>query len=386
MPRVFPADSVGLVKPQTMQIEQPLQLACGQQMDGYRLVYETYGRLNADKTNAVLVCHALSGHHHAAGYHSDDPREKPGWWEACIGPGKPLDTRRFYVVVPNNIGGCHGSSGPNTRNPATGRYWGPDFPPLRFRDWVQSQRQLADRLGIDCWAAIVGGSLGGMQAMRWALEYPERLRHAVVIASAMALTPLNIAFNALARQAITADPAFCGGRYLDQGGARPDVGLALARMTAQVTYLSDSAFAQRFGRALRQGSFARGQVSELQFEVESYLDYKGKQFSADFDANSYLLILRMLDFFDLAREYDDDPVAAFSHALCKFLVISFSSDWRFLPERSREITRALIAAGRDVSHLEIATDRGHDAFLLPLPRYIDAFAAYMRNVGDEISQ
>ncbi len=380
MTREFPADSVGLVAPLRIQVDEPLTLASGRELKGYELVYETYGELNADKSNAVLICHALSGNHHAAGYHSHDPDEKPGWWETCIGPGKAIDTNRFHVVVPNNIGGCHGSTGPNTINPETGRHWGADFPQLRFRDWVESQRQLSDLLGIRCWAAIVGGSLGGMQAMRWALEYPDRLKHAVVIASAMTLTPHNIAFNELARKAITSDPDFHGGHFYGED-ARPDAGLALARMTAHITYLSDYEFDNRFGRQLRSGTFERGQDAPLQFEVESYLNYKGSQFAGEFDANSYLLITRMLDYFDLAREYDHDPVAAFRHAQCRFLVISFATDWRFLPERSREITRALVAAGKDVTYLNIDSDQGHDSFLLPIERYINAFSAYMDGVS-----
>lgn len=381
MPTDSRPHSVGLVEAQTAHISEPLTLACGRVLDGHDLVYETYGTLNKDKSNAVLICHALSGSHHAAGYYSNDEKEKPGWWENCIGPGKPIDTNRFFVVSPNNIGSCYGSTGPNTINPETGKYWGPDFPPLRFRDWVESQRQLSDLLGIQCWAAIVGGSLGGMQAMRWALEYPHRLKHAVVIASAMALTPQNIAFNELARKAIQSDADFRNGRYLDEG-TRPSAGLSLARMIANITYLSDGDFEHRFGRQLRSGSFDRGTETELQFEVESYLNYKGLQFADHFDANTYLLITRMLDVYDLAREYGDDPVEAFKQALCKFFVVSFSTDWRFPPERSQEITRALIAAGRDVSYLDIETDKGHDAFLLPIDRYIKALSAYMNRVAD----
>ena len=381
--REYPADSVGVVKPQTIHISEPLMLACGRELNGYDLVYETYGQLNANKTNGVLICHALSGHHHAAGYHSHDPDEKPGWWDAYIGPGKPLDSNRFFIVVPNNLGGCHGSTGPQSIQPETGKPWGPDFPQLRFRDWVESQRQLSDLLGIDCWAAIVGASVGGMQTMRWALEYPDRLKCGVVIASALSLTASNIAFNQLARTAITSDPDFHGGHYQEHDVV-PEAGLALARMIAHITYLTDNDFEERFGRNLRYGSFKRGQENEVQFEIESYLDYKGKQFVSHFDANTYMLITRMLDFFDLAREYDDDPVKAFTHALCKFLVISFSSDWRFPPVRSREITDSMIAAGLDVTYLEVESTKGHDSFLLPVERYRRAFAAYMSRVADEI--
>ncbi len=372
-------DSVGLVSPQRAVFEQPFPLACGRELPGFELYYETYGSLNPARSNAVLVCHALSGHHHAAGYHSEQDR-KPGWWDHCIGPGKPIDTGRFFVVSINNLGGCHGSTGPVSVNPATGRPWGPDFPPLRARDWVHSQALLADRLGIERWAAVIGGSLGGMQAMRWSLEYPERVEHCVVIASAMKLSAQNIAFNEIARQAISADPAFHAGRYLEQD-AYPARGLALARMVGHITYLSDDAMARKFGRDLRQGSLERGSDDQVEFQVESYLRHQGSQFSGSFDANTYILMTRVLDYFDLAREYDDDPVRAFSHARCSFLVISFSSDWRFSPQRSREIVDALIAARRPVSYVEIEANEGHDAFLLPLPRYLDVFRAYMRRVG-----
>ena len=373
--------SVGIVTPRVADFDQPLMLACGRQLAEYQLVYETYGELNKDASNAILICHALSGHHHAAGYHSEDDK-RPGWWEECIGPGKPIDTNRFYVVSLNNLGGCHGSTGPTSTNPETGRPWGPDFPPLRARDWVHSQARLADYLGIDCWAAIVGGSLGGMQAMRWALEYPDRVKHCVVIAAAMKLSAQNLAFNEVARQAILSDPDFMDGRYLDEDKI-PSQGLALARMVGHITYLSDNAMANKFGRDLRSGSLDQGVDDQAEFQVQSYLRYQGTQFSGNFDANTYILMTRALDYFDLAREYGNDPVAAFGKAQCSFLVISFSTDWRFSPQRSREIVDALIAADRPVSYAEIEADEGHDAFLLPIPRYLDVFGAYMRRVGVE---
>jgi homoserine O-acetyltransferase len=373
--------SVGVVTPEVARFDQPLMLACGRELPFYELVYETYGELNPARDNGVLICHALSGHHHAAGYHSEEQR-KPGWWDECIGPGKPIDTNRFFVVSLNNLGGCHGSTGPTSINPDTGRPWGPDFPPLRARDWVHSQARLADFLGIDCWAAVVGGSLGGMQAMRWSLEYPERLRHCVVIAAALKLSAQNLAFNELARQAILSDPAFAGGRYLDND-AIPAQGLALARMVGHITYLSDEAMANKFGRDLRSGSFERGDEDELEFQVQSYLRYQGSQFSGSFDANTYILMTKALDYFDLAREYDNDPVAAFGHAKCSFFVVSFSTDWRFSPARSREIVDALIAADRPVTYTSIDADEGHDAFLMPIPRYLEVFHAYMQRVGGD---
>jgi homoserine O-acetyltransferase len=371
--------SVGIVEPRIAHFDAPLPLACGRDLADYQLVYETYGELNEARSNAVLVCHALSGNHHAAGYHSAGDK-KPGWWDECIGPGKPIDTDRFYVVSLNNIGGCHGSTGPTSINPRTGQPWGPDFPPLRARDWVNSQARLADYLGIECWAAVVGGSLGGMQAMRWALEYPDRIRHCIVIAAAMKLSAQNLAFNEVARQAIMSDPAFANGHY-QANGTVPASGLALARMVGHITYLSDHAMASKFGRDLRSGSFKQGDEENVEFQVQSYLRYQGSQFSSSFDANTYMLMTRALDYFDLAREYDNDPVAAFRHASCSFLVISFSTDWRFSPERSREIVNALIAADRPVTYAEIEADEGHDAFLLPIPRYMDVFSAYMRRVG-----
>ena len=374
--------SVGVVVPQTAHFDQPIMLACGRELSDYDLVYETYGELNDTKSNAVLICHALSGNHHAAGVHNEQD-SKPGWWDECIGPGKPVDTNKFFVLSLNNLGGCHGSTGPTSINPETGKPWGPDFPVLRARDWVHTQARLADRLGIACWAAVVGGSLGGMQAMRWSLEYPQRVKHCVTIASAMKLSAQNIAFNEIARQAIISDTGFAGGRYLESGSV-PAKGLGLARMVGHITYLSDDAMARKFGRDLRSGTLETGNDDSIEFQVESYLRYQGSQFSESFDANTYILMTRALDYFDLAREYDNDPVAAFSHATCSFLVLSFSTDWRFSPQRSLEIVNALIAAGRPVSYAEIEANQGHDAFLLPIPRYLDVFSAYMQRVAGDL--
>jgi homoserine O-acetyltransferase len=381
MSKALPADSVGLVTPQSIHFTEPLSLASGRMLDSYTLMYETYGELNASASNAVLICHALSGHHHAAGYHSPDDR-KPGWWDSYIGPGKPIDTNKFFVVALNNIGGCHGSTGPSSINPATGKPWGPDFPKLRVRDWVSTQAALADKLGIDVWAAVIGGSLGGMQAMRWALEYPDRVRHCVVIASAMKLTAQNIAFNETARQAIIADPNFLGGRYLEHN-TLPRDGLSVARMIGHITYLSDYAMGKKFGRDLRSGSFELGIDEPIEFQIESYLRYQGDTFANTFDANSYLLITKALDYFDLAREYNDDPVAAFSQAKAKFLVVSFSTDWRFAPERSREIVNALMGANKAVSYADIESNFGHDAFLLPNARYQQVFSRYLAGIDTE---
>jgi homoserine O-acetyltransferase len=372
--------SVGIVQPQVAHFSEPLRLTCGRDLENYELVYETYGTLNEQSSNAVLICHALSGHHHAAGYHSEDDK-KPGWWDECIGPGKPIDTDRFFVVSLNNLGGCHGSTGPASINPKTGKPWGPDFPSMRSRDWVRSQARLADYLGIHCWAAVIGGSLGGMQAMRWSLEFPDRVRHCIVIAAALKLSAQNLAFNEVARQAIESDPAFSEGHYLKEDKV-PAVGLALARMIGHITYLSDDAMANRFGRALRSGTLDWGEEATAEFQVQSYLRYQGSQFSNNFDANTYILMTHALDYFDLALEYDNDPVAAFRNASCSYMVVSFSTDWRFAPQRSQEIVDALIEAGRPVSYVEIEADEGHDGFLMPIPRYLNVFHAYMQRVGE----
>ncbi|WP_148861514.1 homoserine O-succinyltransferase MetX [Marinobacter fonticola] len=381
MPDSLPPDSVGLVQPQTLHFSEPLTLACGQALPHYDLVVETYGELNADASNAVLICHALSGHHHAAGFHSMDER-KPGWWDSCIGPGKPIDTDKFFVVSLNNLGGCHGSTGPTSVNPDNGRAYGPDFPVVTVKDWVDSQAQLADRLGVQQWAAVVGGSLGGMQALQWSLSYPERIRHAVVIASTPRLTAQNIAFNEVARKAITSDPEFHGGRY-GEHNATPRHGLMLARMVGHITYLSDASMGEKFGRELREEAYKFGYDAE--FQVESYLRYQGERFSETFDANTYLLMTRALDYFDPAFEYDNDLAKALTHAQCEFLVLSFSTDWRFTPARSEELVKAMIAARRKVSYAEIDAPWGHDAFLIPTPRYTDTFTAYMSRIAREVN-
>ena len=378
MPDKIPQDSIGLVVPETIKFDEPLELACGRTLVNYQLVIETYGKLNEEKNNAILICHALSGHHHAAGYHS--PADwKPGWWENYIGPGKPIDTDHFFVVCPNNLGGCHGSTGPSSINPETGKVWGVTFPPLRVRDWVNSQANLADKLNIKKWAAVIGGSLGGMQAMRWALEFPDRINHAIVIASAMKLSAQNIAFNEMARNAIKSDPDFQNGNFIEKN-TQPRNGLALARMIGHVTYLSDEQMGSKFGRSISAGSFQQGQYNPVEFEVESYLRHQGDAFSGSFDANSYLLMARMLDYFDLAREYDDDPIKAFSVAECDFLVISFLSDWRFSSARSEEIVSALIDAKKNVSYAAIQSNLGHDAFLLKNENYEKTLATYMNRI------
>ncbi|WP_022978186.1 homoserine O-succinyltransferase MetX [Nevskia ramosa] len=375
--------SVGIVTPQTIVIDTPLLLACGRSLPRFELVIETYGTLNAARSNAVLICHALSGDHHAAGFHSTDDR-KPGWWDSAIGPGKPIDTNKFFVVCLNNLGGCRGSTGPTTINPETGALWGPDFPIVTVRDWVASQALLADQLGIDAWAAVIGGSLGGMQVMQWTIDCPTRIRHALVIAAAPRISAQNIAFNEIARQAILSDPEFHGGRYIE-AGAKPERGLKLARMLGHITYLSDTAMRARFGRILRDGDGQYNFNYDVEFEVESYLRHQGNSFVDRFDGNTYLLMTKALDYFDPAREYGDDLAAAFRQAQAKFLVVSFSVDWRFSPARSREIVNALIAAGRDVSYARIDSQLGHDDFLMPIPQYHAVLRNYLDRVALEVS-
>ena len=389
-------DSVGVVTPQCIHFDEELVLRSGKVLKGFDLMVETYGSLNADKSNAVLICHALSGDHHAAGYHNEDEK-KPGWWDACIGPGKPIDTNRFFVVSLNNLGGCAGSTGPTSINPATGKYYGPDFPVVTVRDWVKSQVVLMEHLGIERWAAVVGGSLGGMQVIRWAISYPERLQHAVCIAAAPKLSAQNIAFNEVARHSIVSDPNFHEGRYLEKDTS-PKQGLMLARMVGHITYLSDSAMRAKFGktvddfessgsnfgRDLRSGKLSFG--FNVDFQVESYLHYQGERFSENFDANTYLLMTKALDYFDPSVDFDGDLSKAFANSDCKFMLMSFSTDWRFPPERSRELVTDLLKAGREVSYVEIEADEGHDAFLLPIPRYLNAFSAYMNRVFREVCE
>ena len=368
--------SVGAVHSQCAHFSEPIRLRSGGVLPAYDLVYETYGTLNAAKSNAILVCHALSGHHHVAGHYADQP-DNIGWWDNIIGPGRPLDTDRFFIVGLNNLGGCHGSTGPSTPNPATGKPWGADFPIVAVSDWVEAQARLADRLGIDTWAAVIGGSLGGMQALRWSISYPERIRHALIIASAPRLSAQNIAFNDVARQAILTDPDFHGGHYYEHG-VRPVRGLRLARMLGHITYLSDDQMGEKFGRELRNGSFSFDY--DVEFEIESYLRYQGDKFAGHFDANTYLLMTKALDYFDPARLDGGDLKATLGRTSAGFLVVSFTTDWRFTPARSREIVAALLANGRNVSYAEIDLNFGHDSFLMPDPHYHGVIDAYLRNI------
>ncbi len=436
------AGSVGVVTPQNFHFAEPLTLECNRTLPSFDLMVETYGTLNRDKSNAILICHALSGNHHAAGFHSADDK-KAGWWDNMIGPNKAIDTNQFYVVCVNNIGSCFGSTGPTTINPDSvgsdsvssdsldanssdePQVYGPDFPLITIKDWVKTQAMLSDRLGIDVWHAIVGGSMGGMQALQWSVDYPERLKRCVVIASTPKLSAQNIAFNEVARQSILSDPDFKDGRYI-QEGTYPRRGLILARMVGHITYLTDDAMKAKFGRDLKSGKFMYGY--DVEFQVESYLRYQGERFSENFDANTYLLMTKALDYFDPTRDYPSTVVkdttesavqiedsiaasvksskanaqseledavttiediesdrqqelsalkAAFAHTQCQYLVVSFTTDWRFSPERSQEIVDALMATGKPVSYINIDAPHGHDSFLFDIPRYMGAVKGFL---------
>jgi homoserine O-acetyltransferase len=372
-------NSVGIVSPQRAHFPEALYLESGEVLDGFELIYETYGELCADGSNAVLVCHALSGNHHAAGFHSENDT-KPGWWDTVIGPGKPIDTNRFFVVCPNNIGGCDGSTGPNSLCEATGKPWGSHFPQVSVADWVETQKRLAEHLHLQHWAAVIGGSLGGMQALEWSVRYPDWVAHCVAIAAAPGLTAQNIAFNEIARQAIFSDPEWHDGNYLE-AASNPAQGMALARMVGHLTYMSADKMTDRFGRELRQGSFDPQDDEEPVFQVESYLRYQGSQFVGRFDANTYVLMTRALDRFDLSSRGQGNLTEALRDASAEFLIISFSSDWRFAPSRSHEMANALLSAEKRVTYSDIESDAGHDAFLLDDANYLALFSAWMGRVA-----
>ncbi|STY79878.1 homoserine O-acetyltransferase [Moraxella catarrhalis] len=373
--------SVGIVQPQTLIFDEPLTLECQQVLPAFELVIETYGTLNTDKSNAILICHALSGSHHAAGYHSADDT-KAGWWDNLIGNGKAIDTSKFFVVCLNNIGSCHGSTGPTTINPKTEKIYGADFPLITIKDWVKTQVMLSDRLGIKKWHAIVGGSMGGMQALQWSVDYPDRLSRCVIIASTPKLSAQNIAFNEVARQSILSDPEFHDGWYLEHG-TYPRRGLILARMVGHITYITEDAMKAKFGRDLKSGRFMYGY--DVEFQVESYLRYQGERFSQNFDANTYLLMTKALDYFDPTRGYAPDGLSdedalklTLSRTRCQFLVISFTTDWRFSPERSVELVDALMANAKPVSFVNVDAPHGHDSFLFDIPRYRDALKGFLQ--------
>ena len=371
-----------------MKFEAALHLQSGASIRDYSLAYETYGTLNADRSNAVLICHALNASHHVAGVYAGQDKSE-GWWDNMIGPGKPVDTDRFFVIGVNNLGSCFGSTGPMDTNPDTGRVYGADFPVVTVEDWVNAQARLLDALGITQLAAVMGGSLGGMQALSWTLQYPRRVRHAVVIASAPNLTAENIAFNEVARRAIVTDPDFHGGHFYEHG-VLPKRGLRIARMVGHITYLSDDVMNEKFGRELREavtGSVTgyRYSTQDVEFQIESYLRYQGDKFSDYFDANTYLLITRALDYFDPARGFGGNLTLALARAQAKFLLVSFTTDWRFSPQRSREIVKALLDNRRRVSYAEIDAPHGHDAFLLDDARYMSVMRSYFDSIAKEFA-
>ncbi len=399
-----------IATPLAMHFAEALPLQSGASLRDYTLAYETYGTLNAERSNAVLICHALNASHHVAGVYEGQAKSE-GWWDNMIGPGKPVDTNHFFVIGVNNLGSCFGSTGPMHTHPDTGKVYGADFPVVTVEDWVNAQARLLDQLGIQQLAAVMGGSLGGMQALSWTLQHPNRVRHAVVVASAPNLTAENIAFNEVARRAIVTDPDFHGGHFYDHGVV-PQRGLRIARMVGHITYLSDDVMNEKFGRELKAttrnvaggalppagtskavsetataGDATRDYLyttQDVEFQIESYLRYQGDKFSEYFDANTYLLITRALDYFDPARTYGGDLSSALARTQAKFLLVSFTTDWRFSPARSREMVRALLDNQRDVSYAEIDAPHGHDAFLLDDARYMNVVRSYFERIADEL--
>ena len=365
-------NSIGYVKPTITTIKNPLELLSGRVLSQYDLRYETYGSLNKDKSNAVLICHALSGNHHVAGYHEGE--EKPGWWNNMIGPSKPIDTNKLFVVCLNNLGGCHGSTGPTSINPETNKTYGSDFPIITVSDWVTSQKELMSYLGIPFWKFVIGGSLGGMQALQWSFQYPELINNCIAIAAAPKLTAQNIAFNEIARQAIMKDPNWHNGNYLEKG-VSPDQGLALARMLGHITYLSDESMREKFGRDLKTSKLNFNY--DVEFQIESYLKYQGEKFVTGFDANTYMLMTKSLDYFDPIKDMSQSLIKNLQKSKSKFLIISFTSDWRFPPKRSKEIVKLLLDNERNVSYSEISADGGHDAFLMGNHDYFDIMRSFI---------
>lgn len=375
------SDGVGIVETERTVVfdgDEPLRLESGVEFGPIEVAYETYGELNEEASNAIFVCHALSGDAHAAGFHEGDDR--PGWWDNMIGPGRPLDTDRYYVICANVLGGCKGTTGPSSIDPVTRRPYGLRFPLLAVRDLVEVHRALLRELGIERLLAAIGGSLGGMQALQWALDHPQELDGALVIAASGRLSAQNIAFSAVAREAIMRDPDFAGGDYYSRG-QRPDRGLALARMIGHITYLSEESMREKFGRRIQDADEPRHGF-DVDFEVESYLHYQGQSFVERFDANTYLYLTRVMDYFDPFA----DPIYTrkqLSSGKTRFLVLSFDSDWRFSTDHAREIVHELQLAGAPVTFREISAPQGHDSFLMPNPDYHRTVAAYLDRLATE---
>ena len=373
------SDSLINIVTDVAEIKSPLKLVSGKVIDEYNLKYETYGVLNKEKNNAVLICHALSGNHHAAGCYKNE--KKPGWWDNMIGPGKPIDTNKLYVVCLNNLGGCHGSTGPTSQIPNTQKIYGSSFPIITVNDWVNSQKELMDFLKIPSWRFIVGGSLGGMQAFQWTIQYPSLVKNCIVIAAAPKLTAQNIAFNEVARQAIMKDPNWHDGNYIEKGVV-PAQGLSLARMLGHITYLSDESMGEKFGRELKQAKLNFNY--DVEFQIESYLRYQGEKFVTGFDANTYLLMTKSLDYFDPIKDFGTSLKEIFKSVKSKYLVVSFTSDWRFPPKRSREIVKLLLDNEKDVSYSEINSEGGHDAFLMDNEDYFGVMKSFINEVNNGI--
>jgi len=362
----------------TLGAEQPLPLDCGVELGPFTIAYQTYGRLNAEKSNAILICHALSGDQFVSETHPTTG--KPGWWKQMIGTGLPLDPERYFLICANVLGGCMGTTGPKETDPKTGAAYGLNFPVITIADMVRAQARLIDHLGIDRLFCVIGGSMGGMQVLEWASSYPERVLTAVPIATAARHTAQNIAFHEVGRQAIMADPDWCGGNYLTHA-KRPHRGLAVARMAAHITYLSDAALHRKFGRNL-QGRDSVTYGFDADFQVESYLRRQGSTFVERFDANSYLYLSRAMDYFDMAADHGGSLAAAFEGTDVRFCVVSFSSDWLFTTSESRAIVRALNAVAANVSFVEIESDKGHDAFLLDEPEFRRAIAGFLNGAAE----
>ena len=353
--------------------DRPLRLDSGADLSPLTIAYQTYGRLNEARSNAVLICHALTGDQHAANTHP--ATGKPGWWDIMIGPGKPIDTDRFFVICSNVIGGCMGSTGPSSENPATGEPYALDLPVITVRDMVRAQAMLVDELGIETLFCVAGGSMGGMQVLQWAASYPQRVFSALPIATAAKHSAQNIAFHEVGRQAVMADPDWCGGNYRNEEQS-PKKGLAVARMAAHITYLSETALHRKFGRNLQDRETLTFGF-DADFQIESYLRYQGMTFVDRFDANSYLYLTRAMDYFDLVSDYDGNLANAFMGTETRFCLVSFTSDWLFPTEANRDIVHALNAAGAHVSFVEVETDRGHDAFLLDEPELFDTVRGFL---------
>ena len=369
-------NSIGIVKPKIFKCVDPIKLSCGMTLDNYELIYETYGKLNKNKDNAVLVCHALSGNQHVAGRHKKTDRH-PGWWDSLVGPGKPLNTNKFFVIGINNLGGNEGSTGPKSINPKTKKVWGSSFPIITVEDWVKTQKTLINYLGIQRLSSVIGGSLGGMQALEWNLQFPNEVKNTIIIAAAPNLTAQNIAFNEVARQSIITDPDFQKGNFYTKKN-KPKRGLRVARMLGHITYLSNDAMKSKLGRKKKNKDFQYNFNTE--FEIESYLNYQGDKFAQEFDANTYIRMTKALDYYDPTKQNKKKLSAVFKKIKSKFLVISFSSDWRFSPARSKEIVKSLLDNNINVSYAEISAESGHDAFLMPDDHYHEILNSFFKNI------